>query len=325
MLFWRKNDRLYIAFKGNIPDLLSKRVDLMEKILIIDDSKFSQQMLALYLGKEYEILSASGGMLGVQLAKTHLPELILLDLEMPGMNGFEVLRELKKDVKTRDIPVIMITGANQSDAEEKALFLGAVDFVKKPFSEAVVRARVRTHVDLFSYRQTIESQLLIDLITQVPNRRSANIILCEQWDEAAREGTPLSVGIIDIDRFTDVNFTYGFQEAQHVLKVVSSTAQRLIAQHDGFLARYEGDRFIMTFPNTDAFIAENISNAIRLSIYDSAIPNKNSPIADVVTISIGGFTIVPKSNDELADCINRVETAAASAKKQGRNRVVWEQ
>lgn len=296
----------------------------MEKILVIDDSKFSQQMLSMFLGKEYEIISATNGALGLQLARMHVPSLILLDLEMPSMDGFGVLRELKKDIKTRDVPVIMITGATQNGAEEEALFLGAVDFIRKPFSEAVVKARVRTHVDLSSYRQTIEQQLLIDLTTQIPNRRSANIILCEEWDDSVSSQKPFSVGIIDIDKFTDVNFTYGFQQAQRVLRLVAESVQKMVSQHDGFIARYEGDRFVMAFQNTDSFMAETIANAVRLSVSDMAIPNKDSVISNVVTVTIGGCTITPQSEDGLGAFIKHAEDMRIKAKENGQNCVCWD-
>lgn len=295
----------------------------MDKVLVIDDSKFSQQMLAMFLGKEYDLLSATSGPLGIQLAKTHKPSLILLDLEMPLMDGFKVLRELKKDIRTRDIPVIMITGATQTGAEEEALFLGAVDFIRKPFSEAVVRARVRTHVDLFSYRQTIEAQLLVDLTTQIPNRRSANIILCEEWDNAFNEKTLFSAAILDIDSFSEVNFTYGFQQAQHILRTVADVSRKIVSQRDGFIARYEGDKFIISLPNMDAAMAESIANAVRLSISDLAIPNKDSIITDIITVTIGGCTVIPQSSEGLEECINEIQESLLKAKEKGHNCVVW--
>lgn len=295
----------------------------MEKILVIDDSKFSQQMLSMFLGKDYELFSATNGALGIQLAKMHLPSLILLDLEMPLMDGFGVLRELKKDIHTRDIPVIMITGATQSGAEEEALFLGAVDFIRKPFSEVVVKARVRTHVDLFSYRQTIESQLLVDLTTQVPNRRSANIILCEMWDNALEEKKPFSLAMIDIDSFSSITSIYGFQQSQHVLRTVAETLRKIAVQRDGFVARYDGDRFIAAFPNINSTMAESVVNAVRLSISDMAIPNKEAIAGEIVTLSAGGCTEIPQSTEGLEDCIKLVESTMLSAKEKGRNCVLW--
>ena len=295
----------------------------MEKILVIDDSKFSQQMLSMFLGKDYELFSATNGALGIQLAKMQLPSLILLDLEMPLMDGFSVLRELKKDIHTRDIPVIMITGATQSGAEEEALFLGAVDFIRKPFSEVVVKARVRTHVDLFSYRQTIESQLLVDLTTQIPNRRSANIILCEMWDNALEEKKPFSLAMVDIDSFSAITSIYGFQQSQHVLRTVADTIRKIAVQRDGFVARYDGDRFIVAFPNTNSTMAESVINAIRLSISDMAIPNKGAITGEIVTLSAGGCTEVPQSTEGLESCIKVVESTMLAAKEKGRNCVMW--
>lgn len=295
----------------------------MDKILVIDDSKFSQQMLSMFLGKDYELFSATNGALGIQLAKMQLPSLILLDLEMPLMDGFGVLRELKKDVHTRDIPVIMITGATQSGAEEEALFLGAVDFIRKPFSEVVVKARVRTHVDLFSYRQTIESQLLVDLTTQVPNRRSANIILCEMWDNALEEKKPFSLAMIDIDSFSAITAIYGFQQSQYVLRTVADTIRKIAVQRDGFVARYDGDRFIAAFPNMNSTMAESVINAVRLSISDMAIPNKEAITGEIVTLSAGGCTEIPQSTEGLEGCIKVVESTMLSAKEKGRNCVLW--
>lgn len=295
----------------------------MDKILIIDDSKFSQQMLSMFLGKEYELFSATNGALGIQLAKMHQPSLILLDLEMPLMDGFEVLRELKKDVHTCDIPVIMITGATQSGAEEEALFLGAVDFIRKPFSEVVVKARIRTHVDLYSYRQTIESQLLVDLTTQIPNRRSANIILCEMWDNAIESKQPFSLAMLDIDSFSAVNSIYGFRQSQHILRTVADIMRKIVSQRDGFIARYEGDRFLIAFQNMNSTMAESILNAVRLSVSDKAIPNKEAVSGVIVTVSAGGCTEIPQSAEGLEDFIKMVENTMLSAKEKGRNCVVW--
>lgn len=292
----------------------------MDKILIIDSSMFSRKMLSIFLKNEYEILSANNEAVGMQLAKIHIPSLILLDIELTDINNFETLKALKSNAATRGIPVIMMAGALQPKTEEKAYFLGAADFVRKPFREAVVRARVRTHVNIFSYQKIIESQLLMDPITRMPNRESANLILCAKWDDENKSNQSLSIAMMGIDSLNQVYQTYGLQQTERILTRVAEAAQKIVKTHDGYMARYEEDKFIMTLGSIDEYAAENIAESIRemvQSVLSTDLPDAN------VTVSIGGNTILPQSGEGFGECINAAEKMLRAAKENGRNCVMW--
>lgn len=295
----------------------------METILAIDDSAFNIHTLASFLQNDYHIISAQSGKEGILLAIQHLPSLILLDIEMPEMNGFRVLEELQKNDKVSRIPVIFLTGLANIETEERALLAGAVDYITKPYTQNIVKARVRTHVDSYLHQKTIENELLLDTLTGLHNRRSYECFVLEKWNDALENQTPLSIAMADIDYFKNVNDTYGHQEGDRILKLVSSAIQEALPKDNNYVARYGGEEFVFILPNVYAKEAEQIANQVCKNVFNQSLPNIGSKTCNVVTISIGGVSIIPNECNYLFDFMNHIDHMLYKAKSHGRNQVVW--
>lgn len=295
----------------------------MEKIVIIDDSKLNLHALTTILSKDYEVISAATGSSGIAKILNYNPSLILLDIIMPVLDGFEVLDTLKSMEETKDIPVIFITGISDSETEAKCLMLGAVDYITKPFNPQVVTARVNTHIQLYSYRKTIENLLSIDALTGIHNRRNYDDFIKSEWDRSIALNFPLSFAILDIDYFKKHNDTYGHLTGDNTLHSIASLLHEESEKRDFYLARYGGEEFVLIFSNTSSKDAIRISENLRKRIQNLKIENKSSPVSKYITVSIGGNTIYPKPPDSIDHFIRLADEMLYLAKEQGRNQVVW--
>ena len=177
----------------------------LQKVLIVDDSATNRQMLGDLLSGEYTVLLANNGEDGLDLAREHLPDVILLDVVMPDLDGYEVLKKLKEDERTSSICVVFITGLDAPEAEERGLVEGASDYVTKPFHPTVVKARVALHMQVVRQRRMLETLANIDGLTELPNRRQFDSVFAAEWARATRTAQPLSVALLDVDFFKRYN------------------------------------------------------------------------------------------------------------------------
>ncbi len=178
-------------------------------ILIVDDDKNNLFALTAILEKDYTALTTKSGQGGLKIAASRKPDLILLDVIMPDMSGFDVLRELKEDQELKDTPVIFITGLASVEDEAKGFTLGAVDYITKPFHRTIVEVRVKTQIKAVDHRRLIEQSAILDALTGIPNRRSYDAFLKREWDEAIREGKPIGLILADVDHFKQYNDRFG--------------------------------------------------------------------------------------------------------------------
>jgi diguanylate cyclase (GGDEF)-like protein len=294
----------------------------MEKILIIDDNMVSLKTLEETLKGEYDVITSRDGRETVSLAKEHSPTLILLDVVMPVMDGFEALEKLRKTPETKFIPVIFITSLNDPDHEEIGLKLGASDYIYKPFSPGVIKARVKNQVDLFLMRKTIENIALTDALTNINNRRSLDIRSGIEWDRAQRDKTILSIAFVDIDDFKNYNDHYGHMKGDEVLKTIANKIIGALRKTD-FVARYGGEEFVVLLPNTPVNGGEKILQKVCTKIEALAIPHESSTVASVVTVSVGGASMKPLITDEFNKLLGIADDMLYVAKRKGKNRVVW--
>jgi len=158
-----------------------------KKILVVDDEKMNIVVLAHFLKPQYEVIVAVDGASALEAAEKHLPDIILLDIIMPDMNGFDVLLKLKNSAATMNIPVIFLTGLSNAGDEEKGLSLGAVDYITKPFNQSVVKARIKTHLKMVEYVRTIEKLCMLDALTGLSNRRGFDTRMDVEWGRAYRK------------------------------------------------------------------------------------------------------------------------------------------
>lgn len=293
-----------------------------KKILIIDDSKLQTEALRTILEDEYDITISQTAQDGLKSAKIGNYSLIILDIIMPELDGFEVLKELQSTVLTKYIPVIIITSLSDAHYEEKGLTLGAVDYITKPFVPLIVKARVRTHVKLYQYQMNFRQQAMIDGLTGIANRRSYNKSSRVKWREAIRLALPFSICMIDVDNFKMYNDTFGHAMGDKVLISVAQCLSSHLQRATDFLARYGGEEFVIIMMENDAQSSYKFMKRICQAVEDLHI-TQNPLVAQWVTISIGGVTLVPKVTDTYDTYVQIADTMLYDAKRYGRNQVVW--
>lgn len=294
----------------------------MDKILVIDDSAVQAEYLRSILKEEYDVTVCNTAREGLAAAKEGCFGLILLDIVMPDMDGFILLRELKETDLTKHIPVIMLTSLSDVQYEERGLLMGAVDYVAKPFSPVIIRARVNTHIQLYHYQMEFKQQAMVDELTGVANRRRYEGESLSKWREAIRFGMPLSICMFDIDKFKLYNDTFGHPAGDQVISAVAKTASSYFQRSMDLFARYGGEEFIAVFVGSDGHNAFEFLKTIRQAVEDLHIPHC-SPVSQWVTVSVGGVSLIPKVGDCYDTYLKLADTMLYDAKRLGRNRVVW--
>lgn len=292
-------------------------------ILIVDDTPSNIEILSEILGDEQEILFATNGSDALEIAIHEMPGLILLDIIMPDMDGYEVCSRLKSDPRTRSIPVIFITSMTQEEDEAKGLEIGAIDYITKPINPPIVRARVRNHLELKQYRDLLEHQSSIDGLTGIANRRRFDEFLDQEWRRAIRNKTSLSLIMMDIDYFKLFNDNYGHLVGDDCLKQVAQTLTEAIYRSSDLVARFGGEEFMCVLPDTDIVGAVNIAKRFRESVETLDIRHDYSPTTDHITISLGVATTSPSRQLPPTSLIDDADKQLYKAKRTGRNRVVY--
>ena len=294
----------------------------MEKILIVDDSMVQAAQLRSILADEYDVTIAQTAEEGLRHVSSESYSLILLDVVMPGMDGFTLLKKLQEEIVTQSIPVILITSLSDVEHEQYGLVLGAVDYISKPFNPHIVRARVNTHIKLYDYRREVELRSMTDQLTGIANRRRYEGYSVEKWHEAVRLKIPFSVCMFDIDHFKRYNDTFGHPAGDKVIAAVARTVASRLHRTTDFFARYGGEEFVaisMGDPGEKIF---HYLNKIRQAVEDLRIAHDPS-VAEWVTVSVGGVTIVPTMETPYSVYLKIADTMLYDAKKHGRNQVVW--
>ena len=289
-------------------------------VLIVDDENTNILALTHILKNEYIVYAAKNGQKGIEAAEKYLPDVILLDIIMPEMDGHAVISALKNAEKTRNIPVVFITGLSNTDNEEKGLTLGAADYISKPFSPAIVKLRVKNQVKMLNQLRMIELLSMLDQLTSIPNRRGFDNRLDMEWIRAIRENTFISFLILDIDKFKVYNDTYGHQQGDRVLQAVSKTITQSLNRPGDYAARWGGEEFVVLLPNTDMDGALAIAEKIRMNIGNVLIPCADGTETRV-TVSIGVNSKMPLRFPSREEFIAEADKALYRAKETGRNRV----
>ena len=284
-------------------------------ILVVDDIPTNAQALALLLKDDYVIKVATGGVRALELAgQDPIPDLILLDVQMPDMDGYDILRLLRENSDTAQIPIIFVTGKDSVEDEEYGLELGAVDYITKPIRPSIVKARVKTHIMLKEQNNQLIAMATHDQLTGLYNRHYLADTLSKKLSQCKRHNEALSVIMADIDHFKNVNDTFGHLMGDIILKAVGNVIQDSARKED-ISARFGGEEFVLVLDNCtaeDAMIkAEKIRKAIE-SLTTQGIE---------VTGSFG----VAQLNENIQryeDLLKNADTALYIAKEEGRNRVI---
>jgi diguanylate cyclase (GGDEF)-like protein len=295
------------------------------RILIVDDEKMNLKVLADLLKDEYAPVFAESGEKALQHAFGDFPpDLILLDVMMVGMGGYEVIRHLKNNDKTNNIPVIFVTALNSIEDEEQGFKLGAVDYITKPFSPPIVKMRIRNHLRIVHQYKLLDQLAYLDGLTEISNRRRFDEVFPREWARSARNRTPFSLLMIDVDYFKQYNDHYGHAMGDLTLQKIAKTLAGVLRRPADLIARYGGEEFVMLLPETDAVGGKFIADHSLELIIELDIPHDFSQVAKMVSVSIGLVTInMDMDNKILPPCfLEMADHNLYQAKQGGRNRVV---
>lgn len=289
-------------------------------VLIIDDVPANLDVLIEHLHQEdMELMVALSGEEGIKLAADSNPDLILLDIMMPGLDGFETCERLKANPVTCDIPVVYLTASDKEADVERGLHLGAVDFISKPFSIPILKARINNHIGLSRKRNLLLKLATTDELTRTANRRHFDYMFELEWSRAIRHHNSLSLISIDIDYFKRYNDYYGHPEGDRCLLQVARVLGSCLVRSSDMLARLGGEEFMVLLPETDEQGARMLCEKLRKSIFDLALPHENRDDNDRVTISLGMVSTVPDQQQTAATFLKKADESLYKAKKAGRN------
>ncbi len=293
-------------------------------VLIVDDEKISRSVLLELLQDDCRIILAKNGKQALERLREHKPDLILLDVVMPEMDGYQVIRQIKEDDSIRHIPVIFISGLDSVEDETLGLSLGAADYITKPFHMPIVRMRVRNHLQFVHQRRLLEQLALVDSLTEIANRRCFDQALEQEWLRCMRVNIPLSLVMIDVDNFKKYNDHYGHAAGDIVLRRVANCLSDILKRPGDLVARFGGEEFVMLLPGIDASSGRVFAEQACAAVENLNILHAKSGAANCVTVSMGGATEMPISGNLSGMLLNLADTRLYEAKKSGRNRLVWD-
>ena len=298
--------------------------NLAQKVLIVDDEKANRKILKELLQDEATIIFAKNGAQAVELARKHLPDLMLLDVIMPDRSGFEVIEAIKNDKNTMNISVIFVTGLANSDDEERGFDLGGCDYIYKPFKANIVIARVMMHLELIKQRKMLNEVAHLDALTGISNRRRMDIVLADELAANKRDNKKLAVALIDVDYFKPYNDNYGHGAGDAALKKVASTFREVLKRPRDFVARYGGEEFLIILPDSSIEGVNLILNNVKQTLADKAIKHEFSKVSDILTISTGAIIVENNHTITPADILLQADKLLYQAKENGRNQLVIE-
>jgi len=288
-------------------------------ILIVDDERVVFESLELFLEDKHDLIYADSGSSGLLMARTERVDLILLDIGMPDINGYELCRMLKSDPETEDIPVIFLTAFSSSNDEAVGLEAGAVDYIAKPINPPIVRARVKSQMTLKLQRDYLELLVRQDSLTSLVNRRGFDELFSREWRRAARARKPLSLIMMDIDSFKLYNDHYGHVAGDHCLQQISAGLGEVLHRGGDYLVRYGGEEFVAVLADTPFEFVGLMAERLRAAVEAMQIPHACSIVKNVVTISVGAATIVPIHSDSPSTLLMEADRMLYEVKKAGRN------
>lgn len=319
-----------------------------EYILVVDDTLHNLHLLTTMLTRRgYRSHGVNDSLMALSEIQSKRPDLVLLDINMPNINGFEVCQQIKADEVTQNIPVIFISARDEVIDKVQAFKVGGVDYITKPFQIAEVVARIENQLTLRrlqrqlqeqneKLKQEINSRIIaetllqeandklgrlvnLDGLTQLANRRCFDEYLEQEWQRLGREQMPLSLIMCDIDFFKNYNDTYGHIAGDDCLRKVSLLIKQSIRRPADLAARYGGEEFVLVLPNTETAGAIAIAETIKQGLLELALPHEDSLVSEFVTLSMGVTSIIPKVDSLPSILLTAADYALYRAKELGRN------
>ncbi len=296
-------------------------IEATTKILVVDDDADTVRLVrGWYAGRPVEILEAKDGDEGVRRAAAEKPDIILMDLMMPGTNGFEASRRLKADPATAGIPVILLSARREPRTKREGFDAGIDHYVEKPFDLDEMDARIRSMIEKSKAYLKLEVEATVDEKTGLANYRVFYKKLREEWERSERYKLPLSIVMLDLDDFKSVNDSLGHQAGDRVLREFAMLVSGG-ARGTDLAARYGGEEFAMILPHTDREHAEHVAERIRAAVFEFSFLEPDHPLR--VTVSAGAATFAPALRIASAEqLVAAADRALYAAKKAGKNQVV---
>lgn len=290
-------------------------------LLLVDDDPGVVQVLGRMLAGLGHLRFALSGHDALRLARESAPDVVLVDAEMPGMNGFEFCAAMKSEPQLSEVPVIFVTSHGDVDTEVAGFHAGAADFIRKPPVAEVVVARVRTQLRLKALSDALRRAALVDGLTGIANRRRFDEQLRTECERAQRSGDPLSLLMIDVDHFKSYNDCYGHPAGDACLIMVAGALQGLVSRPADHVARYGGEEFVVLLPHTELAGAAHLAERVVETVSMLGMPHEGSPRHRRVTVSVGVATArcnadgpcVPATPEALVSAADQALYAAKAA------------
>ena len=289
-------------------------------ILVVDDMTTTLLLLHDLLKDTYEVKIAKSGTKALEILESPNDiDLILLDIEMPDINGYEVCKILKNNEQTKNIPVIFVTARNSEEDEEYGLNLGAIDYITKPFNKAIVKLRIKNYLDLKIKNDMLEKLSMYDGLTNIRNRRYFDETFEKTFSEIKRDKKSLAVLMIDIDFFKPYNDNYGHGQGDETLRKVAKALEKTIKRASDFVARYGGEEFVILLKDINKDGVEAVANNLLNAVRELKITHEFSKIENYVTISIGASFYNSNSDVTKLELLLKADETLYNVKNSGRN------
>ena len=300
------------------------------KILLVEDSatlRFAMRNFIVEAG--HIALMAKSGEEALQLLETTPVDMIIMDVEMPGLNGFETTRLIREWLGGHWLPIIFVTGRNEDESYQEGIEAGGDDYLIKPVSAMILKAKIRALERITEMRDQLnqlnaelEALSQLDSLTQTYNRRTFNEMAGQQWLLATRHKHSMSLLMIDVDHFKLYNDHYGHPAGDVCLQKISHTIGSCLHRPYDLLGRYGGEEFIVLLPEADCAGALRVAQGITIALEKLALRHEISPTHHCVTVSIGGVSSARTVSNSLEDLIKHADRALYKAKRSGRNRAL---
>lgn len=289
-------------------------------ILVVDDMTTTLLLIHDLLKDTYEVKIAKSGTKALEILESPNDiDLILLDIEMPDINGYDVCKRIKNNETIKNIPIIFITGRTSQEDEEYGLNLGAIDYITKPFNKAIVKLRIKNYLDLKIKNDMLEKLSMYDGLTNIRNRRFFDETFEKTFNEIKRDKKSLAVLMIDIDFFKPYNDNYGHGQGDETLRKVAKALEKTIKRASDFVARYGGEEFVILLKDINKDGVEAVANNLLNAVRELKITHEFSKIENYVTVSIGVSYYNSSSDITKLELLLKADETLYSVKNSGRN------
>ena len=274
------------------------------------------------LEDEFEVVAAGPGLDAFDQAATGGIACIILDLKLRGLDGFDVCRRLKTEPRTASIPVVFLTSINDRVDEASGFEVGAADYLWLPIKPLLVRARVRTQVELKELRERLEQLTLVDPLTGVANRAWFDTALESEWRRMARARRWLSIAVVDVDYLKRIIERQGQPAGDERLKTIAGSLARSARRAGDLVARFSAEEFAIILPEIEPQMMQGMMRVVMTGVVADAARADAGQRIDPVTVSIGAVTVVPGREKTIAGALAGADRSLGEARRAGRDRGV---